>query len=367
VDRTYLSLYHDGLDSFETVAWWDGEAVYPMGWNATLASENVDRYDSIAHPSPPSGVPCPLSADSSESGVDGRYCRTLGLRCPLPADSFESARAMRYCLPLSLMDNLVGLLHIDVAGAKTVTRDQMRSLTSVAPEMALAIENLQLDRRITSLDEVKFAEQRRIAQDLHDTLGQNVTYLRLKLDQLSDQGTLLEIASIRDSLEKMREVADEAYHQVRGALVSLEPVGKSDLVPALRRIVESLAHRSGVAPHFFVEGNPLPLPGETQKQILAICREAFNNIEKHACARVVSVKLLWGDDDLTITISDDGCGFSRDAEDDETHFGLSIMQERGASIDGKLRIDSAMGAGTTLDLWVPIPDPKTVFQPPKEA
>jgi signal transduction histidine kinase len=274
--------------------------------------------------------------------------------CPVSNDLFPSSDLARYCIPLIQANHIAALLHVDLPMDWTLSNHDLRTMASVAPKMALAIENVHLQRSVTAQTEAAASERRRIAKDLHDTLGQNISFLRLKLDQFSDQGTLQDIVSIRDDLNRMREVASQAYDQIRATLIDLEPVEDFDLESVLRRQAQELATRTDINLHFDVDGTSTRLPGRVRRQLAYICREALHNIEKHARAGNAFIKLNWDKDYLDLEIADDGSGLNVERASDEEHFGLSIMQERAEQIQAHLSISSKKDSGTKVHLWLPL-------------
>ena len=91
-----------------------------------------------------------------------------------------------------------------------------------------------------------------------------------------------------------------------------------------------------------------------QRQIFFVFREALSNVEKHAQATQADVKMIWGNDDLVIKISDNGKGFIPDSVDSANHFGLRYMKERTELISGKFDLCTAPGEGTRVFLHLPV-------------
>jgi two-component system nitrate/nitrite sensor histidine kinase NarQ len=201
--------------------------------------------------------------------------------------------------------------------------------------------------------EVTEAERRRIARELHDTLGQNLGYLRLRLDQLTGDDALQEVAAIQQELVRMRGIADEAYNQMRGTLATLHPSNSGDLGAALLAQVKLVGDRANFEVELTSEGKPRALSALTQHQVLYLFQEALTNVARHSQAQHVGINLTWGVDDLTVILSDDGQGFEANTLQPDGHFGLTIMQERAEEINGSLTITSRPRAGTEITLWLP--------------
>lgn len=260
----------------------------------------------------------------------------------------------RYCSPLVYGDLLVGLIHFDLPAEATISPAQAQTFIGTAPEIALALNNARLQRSTGAQEEMLVRYRQQVAQDLHDTLGQNLAYLRLKLDQLSSDNSLQSIAEIGKELDRMREVADEAYQQIRNSLAHLAPAPPGCLATALQELANQTAARAGFVVEVNSVGQSVQLSPYQQRQILYIFREALNNIEKHAHASKVSFRLIWKEDRVAIQIHDDGRGFEPlRAVEVEGHYGLAIMDERAQDINAHFHIESAPGAGTKIELDAP--------------
>jgi signal transduction histidine kinase len=197
-------------------------------------------------------------------------------------------------------------------------------------------------------------ERARIARNLHDSLGHSLGYLHLKLDQLTSQDALGKRKGVRQELVQMRDVANQAYELVRGMLAALLPSNASDLTTALLVQARSVCGRAGIKVQVNSEGQPRRLSPIVQQQLVYLFQEALVNVEKHANARQVDVNLAWGEDTLTLSLSDDGKGFYPEEVRAGGHFGLAIMQERAQEINGQLTLSSCPDSGTELVLRLPL-------------
>ncbi len=203
-------------------------------------------------------------------------------------------------------------------------------------------------------------ERVRIARDLHDSLGQSLGYLHLKLDELTHKNTLQKTVGIRQEVTRMRDVANEAYELVRNMLAAARPANSADLATALLAQAKLAGNRARFRVQLTSEGQPRPLSPIAQHQVLYIFQEALSNVVRHANAQEVNLKLLWTEEMLTIMLSDDGCGFETNVPRSDDHFGLTIMQERAEEINGFLSITSEPNNGTMLTLRLPL---ASVFEP----
>ncbi|RMG90437.1 MAG: sensor histidine kinase [Chloroflexi bacterium] len=262
-----------------------------------------------------------------------------------------------YCLPLTRSGQLVAILHLFLPDQLTISSEQAEILNNLAPALALAIDSLHPKGTGIIRAAATEAERRRLARYLHDTLGQNLGLLCLKLDQLQGNDVLNEVAAIREELAQMYNVANQAYEQVRQTLTQLKPVFHENLPAALRQEAEQFEQHWQLPINLAVRGELNIIPHDTQEKIMGIVHEALLNIGKHAHAHKVSLEVEQLGDMLTITIEDDGIGFDPFGDEPAGHYGLLIMKERAKEINGRLHIQSTPGQGTIVVLSLPIPAP----------
>ena len=105
----------------------------------------------------------------------------------------------------------------------TIPSVQACYLTDIAPEMALMLSDSKFTQHDSIQDEALRKYRKQIARDLHDTLGQNISYLRLKCDMLVEDGDIKNISDVRQELERTREAADQAYLHMRAGLEAFNP------------------------------------------------------------------------------------------------------------------------------------------------
>src|SRR5215204_3279129 len=201
------------------------------------------------------------------------------------------------------------------------------------------------------LSEIRRAERRRIARDLHDMVLQDLSGVlqSLRLTHLRAKGSGLEL-DLEEELEALRS----ATLGLRSAIHDLRHEKEQPLVKSVESLVEL---NRQVRPDCKIglvveEGFPNMLPGEVGVVLLRVIREALTNARYHSEAKSVVVTLKVEGSDLVAEISDDGQGFELEAA---PGVGLSSMQERAAIVGGKLEIESEVGQGTSVHLRVPVP------------
>lgn len=191
-----------------------------------------------------------------------------------------------------------------------------------------------------------------IARDLHDTIGQNIGFLRMKLEYLSDKNTVTKV-DMQNELETMTKAANDSYDLIRGTLAILQSNDSDDLFRIFSRYAEQIEERSSITVDFSSDGDPRSLSPKRMRQLFYIFREALTNIEKHAQAELVSIRIGWDDDCLVLYVADNGKGFDPLNIQYGNHYGLKFMRERAEILNGSLNVDTSIGSGTKLLVRVP--------------
>jgi PAS domain S-box-containing protein len=199
-----------------------------------------------------------------------------------------------------------------------------------------------------------------IARDLHDTLGQNISFLRMNLEYLSES-EFTQQKHLQGQIRNMHKAADESYDLIRAMLALLHIDQSTDPLDLFTRYAEKITERSSIqidmAPN---RGNPRLLSPNQIRQLLFIFREALNNIEKHARPSRVSCGFLWDDNAMALFITDNGVGFDPDHLLPNGHYGLKFMRERAELLNGRLSIQSTPGRGTTITVHAPYEEDRQI-------
>ena len=217
-------------------------------------------------------------------------------------------------------------------------------------EQALRAHAEQLRHLSHRLFEVEENERRRLARELHDRIGANLTALSLNLKLVRNEW---EKTSTR--LDDSEKLLDSTAQLVRDVLTDMRPPGLDELglLAALREHAEQVASRSGLA--LDVQGaEPRPrLPPATEIALFRVAQEALTNIVKHARARLVTISLRPDADRVVLTVADNGAGFDGEARAMATGMGMASMRERAEAVGARPRIESARGRGTRVIVEVP--------------
>jgi len=214
-----------------------------------------------------------------------------------------------------------------------------------------------LRRCLGRLADTQDEERRLLAAELHEIVGQNLSALNAELSLI--RGRLPEASGeIFDTLTKASTLIKQGVQAVRNVMAQLRPpeLDELGLAAALRWHAAALESRAGVAVTIDADEKlPGPLP-KVENVVLRVYAEALTNISKNAGAKTVRVTLESREDHVVMKIVDDGQGFDAKQplrRNDNSGWGLMLMRERAASVEGMLRIQSAPGAGTSVELRIP--------------
>jgi signal transduction histidine kinase len=204
-------------------------------------------------------------------------------------------------------------------------------------------------------------ERRRLARELHDQMGQDLTVLMLGLKALRD--TAPDDSPVHARVEPLQSLAARMGREVRTLALQLRPPALDDLglVATLANDVEQWSARVLIAVDFHTIGlEERRLPSAIETALYRLVQEALTNVLKHAQAASVSLIIERRVDAVQMIVEDDGLGFDVEAmwrnAHTEQRLGLIGMAERAAQLGGTLTIESAPGSGTTVFVRIPLID-----------
>jgi signal transduction histidine kinase len=202
-------------------------------------------------------------------------------------------------------------------------------------------------------------ERRRIAAGLHDELGQLLAIAKLKLGRLGATDDAADRAQLTTDLGVL---IDQASRAARASTFELSsPVLQQfGLDAAIESLGERMQRMAGLAFRFDTDGVPCTLPDDVPVVLLRVVRELLFNVQKHADAGAVSVKVRRADAACTIVVEDDGVGFDPCGVSTFTPaggYGLFSAQAQIESVGGRFAIGPRPGGGTRATLVVPLPAP----------
>ncbi|HZD58249.1 MAG TPA: PAS domain S-box protein [Anaerolineales bacterium] len=270
-------------------------------------------------------------------------------------------------VPLITQGELVGVLNLGSTSPGTFPAETVQLAREIANSMALAIQQTRLINRVQEGSErlrelsrqvvtAQEEERRRVSRELHDEASQALTALKISLDMLG-KDLPEESQSLHQSIEEAVELADETMERIRLLAHNLRPP-ELDAV-GLDPVLEDYCSEFGKRAHLAIEyqGTRLPgLPDEISICLYRVLQEALTNILKHARARQVQVALGYEEEEITLSVEDDGQGFDQGVDKSPPEgkgIGLVGMRERVELLGGRLEVESHSGEGTRLKATVP--------------
>lgn len=239
------------------------------------------------------------------------------------------------------------VLIVVVALIVIIARERFRRRQLIADqEKELAVREAFIDATIRSQEN----ERKRFARDLHDGMGQLISSLRLMVNQLDRNASLESKISIADQSEK---ILNEMHTEIRSIAFNLMPqtLIQHGLVPALQEMAVRLSQTGKVV--VTVNGYDIPprLNEVHEISLYRIIQEWVNNVIKYAQASKIEIQLVGHEEEISITIEDNGTGFDVATLENSEGNGWRNIKSRTSLIKGELEVDSRSGhSGTTFVL-----------------
>lgn len=235
------------------------------------------------------------------------------------------------------------------------TQRQIAELQAARLEEAHRREELrgELLRRVVAAQE---AERQRIARELHDATGQALTALGLGLRGVAT--TLRQdVEQAAQRLRQLESLAANTLDELRHLIADLRPSHLDDLglASTLRWYAKDLQSRAPLEVSVEIVGEERPLNPAIKIALFRVTQEAINNVIKHSGAKQASVRLHFGEQEVSLQVDDNGCGFepSGSANSRRPSWGLLGMQERAALLSGQLNLFTSPGQGTRVEVVIP--------------
>jgi len=282
------------------------------------------------------------SADAS--GVqDDKQRHFLGESPPSEADT------VRQPVSWSLQDDRenYGVLLAQLPQGETLNDDQQQLLSTLIEQLT---GSLTLARQAEHQQQLMLMEERSaIARELHDSLAQSLSCMKIQIACLQMQGGDLGEEN-RQLIQQIRDELNTAYRQLRELLTTFRlQMNTPGLRAALQYAVDEFSGKMGIEIAFDYALPPRSVPANQAIHLLHIAREALNNTFKHANATQVSLELRCEADEILMQVTDNGQGIAEHIER-QHHYGLIIMQDRAKSLHGRCHITRRASGGTRVSV-----------------
>ena len=287
-----------------------------------------------------------------------------------PFEEEKILSAVRF--PLIVEKEIRGQLVVGYRRPHEFAAREMRLLTSLAEKSSIALANAQLYDNLLSREkelellsgarvQAQEEERRRIAREIHDSLGQMLTAIKFNVEILEDAAGL-QTEDDSKRLVDIKGLLDNAMAEAREISYNLMPSVLVDfgLVPALQFLCEQFSKSNQLSVKMHTNGVEGRFDSSIEVGLYRIAQEALNNIAKHADAREINVQLIGDAKSTRLIIEDDGKGFHVSRFEPQSGqrrgMGLVSMRERAASFNGMFMLDSHPGRGTEIIVEVPRTD-----------
>jgi signal transduction histidine kinase len=244
------------------------------------------------------------------------------------------------------------------AGLETRLTELMRQQRELIDRLQHGQQHFQQLAR--SVWRVQEDERRRLARDLHDGIGQNLTAIMHLLSRVQAELPAA-AAAAQPGLEKIRAIAATTLEETRTLSRLLRPQILDDLglEPALRWLARTFGATHGVTVRLDIQQPPPALDGDRSTLIFRLVQEALTNVARHARAQHVDIALRQQADRVLLRIEDDGCGCdaaaAQRAGSDGRGSGLGGMRDRVLLFNGDFAVQSQPGAGLRISVGFPLP------------
>jgi two-component system, NarL family, sensor histidine kinase UhpB len=241
--------------------------------------------------------------------------------------------------------------HDPLSPGKRVRVDGGPAIVALAQTFNEMLDRLETERRDSARRAllVQEGERRRIARELHDEVGQTLTGVMLQVEGLA--GTISD--RHREQLDELRETARHGTEEVRRIVRQLRPEALEDLglQSALAALATAFGEQAKVPIERRLEQGP-PLSEEHELVVYRIAQEALTNVARHANPTAVELHLQHIDDNVILTVRDNGRGLPADAF--RSSHGILGMRERAMLIGAQFTITRPPGGGTEVRLSIPL-------------
>jgi two-component system nitrate/nitrite sensor histidine kinase NarX len=337
-----------------------------------VAGSNPERLELAA------AVGLPEAAPRAAAGAIARLCESCpeadradsdcvrdgscGREDRFPAELSGWTCRHMVAVPLRAGGTSTGALNLRFAAPGGLPAATLPVLAAAADLMAAAVERDRLAHE--TLLKSLTSERQMMANEVHDSLAQGLTYMRMRMSLLRDavrEGDHVRAfkywsdvdISLTNAHRRLRELI--TYFRSR-----MDPQG---LLHALQETSQTFLDRTGVALEFANRVPDLDLPVGREVQVFHIVQEALANVCKHANARQARLTLDRKDAGYEIVVEDDGTGMPPEVASGERgdagHYGIAIMRERARRLGGEVTVESAPGVGTRVRLYFPAMESQT--------
>jgi len=212
----------------------------------------------------------------------------------------------------------------------------------------------QRNAAMQAIIETEESERRRIAQDLHDSVSQTMSAAKINLTVIGGELPFVSDDQ-RKRFEKAINLVDYGFREVRTISHNMMPwaLHKTGLAQVIRHFIENIENDT-IAINFYSKGFDAPFDDTIEIILYRVLQESVNNVMKHANASRLDISLIRDETNISLTIEDNGLGFDAANPEAYSGMGLNNLRSRINFLKGKVELDSQVGRGTLVSVYVPV-------------
>ncbi len=262
----------------------------------------------------------------------------------------ETKEKQAYIKNIIIIAIVVLMLLVAITGFLFYRKKQIEQQAKLDAEIAS-----QKEIRTKAILEAEEKERRRIAQDLHDGVGQLLSAAKLNLSNLDSKITT-QTEEQKLAIQNALSLVDDSVKEVRAVSHNMMPntLIKLGLASAVREFITKLGKAPTLKVDLEIVGLDTRLDNQVETVLYRVIQEIVNNIIKHAKASQISMQLIHHETELNIMIEDNGVGFDTNQLDDFEGIGLKGIKTRIEFLNGSVHFDSSIARGTTVIIDIPL-------------
>lgn len=257
---------------------------------------------------------------------------------------------MVLAIPIQTADKNQGIFNLHFSEEREISAEEILLLETLGQQLGIAIDNQRLTGKEKEL--AVFEERNLVAQGLHDSIVQSLSFLNIQLQLLQTAVKQQNNQQINTIIPLLQTGVQQGYEDLRELMSNFRSrYDDSQLEVAINAIIRRFSEQTNIPVTLKLDNLGKPLANNERLQILFIIQEALSNIRKHAQAKHININII-NHADVDILINDDGISFNPEEvqSSHHQHIGLKIMAERAKRINAQLDIESTPMIGTTIKL-----------------
>lgn len=255
-------------------------------------------------------------------------------------------------IPLLISGQVEGILAIGFSQSRQFLAEDLVLSQALAHQTMLVLQLSRLSMR--SREAAVMAERCRLARDIHDTLAQGMTGVILQLEAAADVLSCGQAGQLGQHLQRANHLARQSLQDAKRSVQALRPMAleNKNLSVALRELCKVTLAGQNITLQYTEQGTVPALSSQLEDNVLRIVQEVLTNCLRYAGASEFSLNAFYAASGMQLILQDNGCGFDLNISSDG--YGLIGIHERAQLMGGEVQLNTAPGAGTRLELRLPL-------------